>query len=348
MKVISTTLKLACCPLSMRDLAWAKNDADIRKAVENAHVYMVARKSQIHFSNVKVVGNKIDLDLVNAHGRVSISIPTNEPIFKPSLKKTLVLDVGSEEPHVLLKDETATETYGIRFYEVDDVFYKKASDKQLKKCLDDDSFVTWLSPEKLLHLYSNKLLHIPNFDKSKNFFWDYEVMGIGKVTGPSALKKRGIRDSFLKILESEIEDDEDIRDEAVLLFFDVLERDNSLLIGNSISINDFQVPLNGDEFPSIELLSHEAEKVFLKKFKPKYNAVLFPRWLADGSESLDYDVVDYAVGDNITLVFNGLDWLGGSNGNCLVYSKCSNLAVMKPTEFDDFLERKFIESVLAY
>lgn len=38
----------------------------------------------------------------------------------------------------------------------------------------------------------------------------------------------------------------------------------------------------------------------------------------------------------------------GSNGNCLVYCKNSNLSVMNPADFDVFLEKKFIDSVLSY
>lgn len=350
MKVISTTLKLACSPLSFHDIAWAKNDADLLSAIRKSRVYMVAKKPRIDFCDVKFVGHKIDFDLVSTCGRVSVSIPANEPIFKPSNKKTLVLDVGSKDAHILAKNEVVTKTRGIKFYEIDDAFYKKANDKELKKCLEDDSFVAWLSPEKLLFLYSNKMLRIPNFDKTKNFFWDYEVMYIGKVAHEIALKGHRHHESFLDILESEIDDCEDIRDDIVLLFFDVVERDNSLLIGNATSINEFQVPLNGKNLPSIELLSVEAENVFVDKFKPKYNAVLFHPYVkgVGGVGDLDYDVVDFALNDNINLMFKGMDWHGGANGNCLVYCKNSSLKVMKPTTFDEFLEEKFIESVLSY
>ena len=53
MKVISTTLKLACCPLAFHDIAWAKNDVDYRKSLGKARVYMVAKKLRIDFCNVK-------------------------------------------------------------------------------------------------------------------------------------------------------------------------------------------------------------------------------------------------------------------------------------------------------
>lgn len=348
MKVISTTLKLACSPLAFNDIAWAKHDVDFKDAVGKARVYMVAKKSRLCFRNVKVVGNRIALDISDDLGSVSITIPSNEPIFKPSDKKTLVLDVGFKECHILAKNEEFAKTYGIRFYEVDEAFYKKASDKELKKCLDDDSFVAWLTPEKMLYLYSKKLLRIPNFDKTKNFFWNYEVVRIGKVTSPAALKKRKVRESFLEILESEIEDDEDFRDEAVLLFFDVFERDNSLLIGNSMSVNEFQVPLNGEELPSMELLSLKTENALLHKFKPKYNAVLFKNPEIEESDSSEYDITDYAISDSITLMLKRLNWVGGPDGDCLVYCKGDGLSVMKPASFDEFLEKKFIEDVLSY
>jgi hypothetical protein len=350
MKVISTTLKLACCPLAFHDIAWAKNDVDYRKSLGKALVYMVAKKPRIDFCNVKFSGHKVDLDLVSECGRVSVSIPATEPLFKPSEKKTLVVDVGAEKPHVLAKDEVVAKTHGIKFYEIDTSFLEKATDKDLKKCLDEDSFVAWLSPETLLYLYSKKLLRIPNFDKTKKFLWNYEVMYMGKVINPEPLKRRRHHESFLDILESEIEDCEDIRDNVVLLFFDVEERDNSLLIGNAASVNEFQIPLNGKNLPSMELLSVEAERVFVEKFKPKYNAVLFHPCLAGAGDldACEFDVVDYAVDDYVTLAFKGFEWHGGDAGNCLVYSKGAGLKVMHPMDFDDFLERKFIESVLAY
>ena len=344
MKVISTTLKLACCPLAFHDIAWAKNDVDYRKSLGKARVYMVAKKPRIDFCNVKFSGHKVDLDLVSECGRVSVSIPATEPLFKPSDKKTLVVDVGVEKPHILAKDEVVAKTHGIKFYEIDTAFYEKATDKELKKCLDDDSFVAWLTPEKLLYLYSNRLLRIPNLDKTKCFLWNYEPMYIGIVVDESAVKHHRHHETFLDLLESEIEDCEDIRDDVVLLF-----RDNSLLIGNAVSINEFQAPLAGKRLPSIELLSMAAESVFVEKFKPKYNPALFHPYL-NGEETVldsEYDAIDYAFDDWMTLVFKGMNWYGGLEGNCLVYSKGDNLRVMRPTDFDEFLERKFIESVLA-
>ena len=348
MKVLSTTLKLACSPLSVNDIAWAKNDKDIQKAIEKAHAYMVVKKSQIYFSNICFGGDKINFDLVNECGRVSVSIPTNQDFFKPASTKNLVLNI---ENNVVEKNSLVATAHGIEFYGVDKKIFEKAlnaNDKEWKKVLNEDSFVDWLSPEKLLYLYSNKLLRIPNFDKTKKFFWDYEVMYIGKVAHENALKTHKKHESFLEILESEIEDYEEARNDIVLLFFEADERDNSLLIGNAISINEFQVPLNGKNLPSIELLSMKAENVFIDKFKPKYNAVLFHPYSKsdDGLDPSEYDIIDYAIDDKVTLMFKELDWLGGSNGNCLVYCKNSNLSVMNPADFDVFLERKFIDSVL--
>lgn len=350
MKVISTTLKLACCPLAFHDIEWAKNDVDYLKSLAKARVYMVAKKPCVEFCNVKYTGHKIELDLVSRYGRVSVSISANEPIFKPNAKKTLVLDVGGDELHVLAKDEVVAKTRGIKIYEVDTASYEKANGKDLKKYLDEDSFVAWLTPEKLLYLYSKKILRIPNFDKARNFFWDYEPMFIGKVVDDNAVKKHhGHHETFLDYLESEVEDCDDVRDDIVLLFFEIEERDNSLLIGNATSFNEFQLPLNGLSLPSIELLSMDAENVFVEKFKPKYNAVLFHPYLngADSLSNSGCDAIDYAIDDSITLLFKGMDWRGGIGGNCLVYSKGENLRVMPPSDFDDFLERKFIESVLA-
>ena len=69
--------------------------------------------------------------------------------------------------------------------------------------------------------------------------------------------------------------------------------------------------------------------------------------VATEPEFAKIDIADFSVDDCITLMFKGMDWLGGPKGNCLVYSKNEELNVMPPAVFDDFLERKFIESVLA-
>lgn len=350
MKVLSTVLKLVCSPLSARDIAWAKNDDDVKKAIRKAHAYMIAKKPQIYFNNINIVNDKINLDLVNTCGHANISIPTNQEFFKLNDNKELVFDI---ENNIIIKKGCVACARIINFYAVDKKTCEKAlnaNEKELKKLLNEDTFAGVLAPEKLLYLYSNKLLRIPNFDKTKKFFWDYEIMYIGKVAHGNPSKKHKDRESFLEILESEIEDYEDIRDDVVLLFFDVVERDNSLLVGNSTSINEFLVPLNEKSLPSIETLSVKAENVFVDKFKPKYNAVLFHPY-SKNDEDLDvseYDIIDYAIDDKVTLMFKELDWFGGTNGNCLVYCKNSNLSVMSPADFDVFLEKKFIDSVLSY
>ena len=348
MKVLSTTLKLACCPLSVNDIVWAKHDKDVQRAIAKAHAYMVVKKPKIYFCNICTGSDKINFDLVNECGRVSVSIPSNQAFFKPASTKKLILNI---EDNIVEKNKVVSTARGIEFYAVDKKIFEKslkADDKELKKALNEESFVDWLTPEKLLYLYSNKLLRIPNFDKTKKFFWNYEVMYIGKVAHENALKRQKKHESFLEILESEIEDYEEMRNDIVLLFFDADERNNSLLIGNAVSISEFHIPLNGKNLPSIDLLSMKAENVFLDKFKPKYNAVLFQSYSngGEGFESSEYDIIDYAIDDKVTLMFKELDWLGGSNGNCLVYCKNSNLSVMNPADFDVFLERKFIDSVL--
>ena len=347
MKVLSTVLRLACSPLSLSDIAWAKNDGDIHRAIRNAHAYMIAKKPRIHFSNINVANEKINLDLVNICGHTSISIPTNQDFFKTKDNKKLVFDI---ENNIIVKNGNVASARGICFYEVEKKVLEKANEKEWKKHLNENSFAGWLTPEKLLYLYSNKLLRIPNFDKAKKFFWDYEIMYIGKVVHEYSLKKHKDRESFLEILESEIEEYEDVRDDIVLLFFDVDERDNSLLVGNATSINEFLAPLNETKLPSIETLSLKAENAFVDKFKPKYNAVLFHPYSKneEGRDASEYDIIDYAIDDKMTLMFKEMDWMGGSNGNCLVYCKNSNLSVMNPADFDVFLEKKFIDSVLSY
>ena len=347
MKVLSTVLKLACSPLSVSDIAWAKNDDGVKKAIRKAHAYMIAKKPRIYFSNINVANDKINFDLVNACGIASITIPTTQEFFKTSDNKKLVFNI---ENNIIIKNGCVASAREIAFYEVEKKVIEKAKEKDLKKHLNEDSFAGWLAPEKLLYLYSNKLLRIPNFDKTKKFFWDYEIMYIGKVVHENSLNKYKDRESFLEILESEIEEYEDVRDDIVLLFFDVDERDNSLLVGNATSINEFLAPLNEKKFPSIETLSVKAENAFVDKFKPKYNAVLFHPYSKndEGLDSFEYDIIDYAINDKVTLMFKEMDWLGGSNGNCLVYCKNSNLSVMNPADFDVFLEKKFIDSVLSY
>jgi hypothetical protein len=124
MKVLSTVLRLACSPLSLSDIAWAKNDDDIHRAIRNAHAYMIAKKPRIHFSNINVANEKINLDLVNMCGHTSISIPTNQDFFKTKDNKKLVFDI---ENNIIVKNGNVASARGICFYEVEKKVLEKAN-----------------------------------------------------------------------------------------------------------------------------------------------------------------------------------------------------------------------------
>ena len=356
MNVLSTTLKLVCCPLLANDIARAMKDECIQNAIINAQLYMVAKKPLVYFSNVNIDAQKIDLDLVNAYERVSISIPIDQPIFKSDDQKTLVFDVISKEKSFFVKNSSVVENaYEINVYAVDNALYdklcaEKINEKKLRKHLNADSFVIRLTPEKILYLYLNDKLRIPNFDKTKKRFWKYEVMYIDKISADNALDYYSNCGSFLKIVQSKIDEYESDRDDVVVLFFNAQECDKSLLIANDTSFNDFQKRLNPKKMPSVDLLSLKTEVFFIDKFKPKCDEMQFHEYFErKGCSGIsEYDVIDYAINDGINLVLKDMNWLGGLNGNCLVYCKNSQLSVMNPADFNDFLERKFLESVLSY
>lgn len=336
MNVISTTLKLVCCPLTTNDFSWAKNDSEIQGAIKNAHVYMIAKKSQIRFSNIEFDGDKVDLNLVNAYGKVRVSIPVDQPIFKPSSKKTLVLEAVSDEEEILFNDSFDSETSEINFYQIDASLYEKnlAKGKNIRKYLDE-CFVVRLTPEKLLYLYLDEKIRIPNSDITGSFLWNYDIVCVNKITEQEDLEEKDESESLLNVLQSEVDEFGDLRNDVVLLFFNAQERDNSLLIANTTSFSDFQKLFCWEKMPSVELLSLKTEKPFENKSR-------------ENSNFSQYDVVDYTINDNINLIFNDMKWLGGKFGNCLVYCKDSNLSVMNPTNFNDLLEKKFMESVLSY
>ena len=351
MNVISTTLKLVCCPLTTNDFSWAKKDSEIQSAIKNAHVYMIAKKSQIRFSNIEFDGDKIDLNLINAYGLVRVSIPVDQPIFKPHNKKKLVLEVVSDGENILVDDSFAAETSEISFYQIDHSLYETclAKGKDLKKHLDEN-FVIRLTPEKLLYLYLNEKIRIPDSDITGSFLWNYDVVCVNKVKNWKEQKDKDGCESLLDALQSEVDGCGNIRDDVVLLFFNAQERDNSLLIANATSFNDFQKLFCWEKMPSVELLSLKTEKPFESKSREntitQYDVADYAK--NDNVNLSQYDVVDYTINDNINLIFKDMKWLGGKFGNCLVYCKDSNLSVMNPTNFNDLLEKKFMESVLSY
>lgn len=354
MNVLSTTLKMVCCPLPVHDLAKAKKDECIQNAIINAQLYMIARKPQVYFSNVNVDRKKIDLDLANAYGRVSISIPLDQPIFKPDVEKTFVFDVRSTENDSFIENNPVENACEIYVYAIENALYekltqKKFNEKKLRKHLNDDSFVIRLTPEKLLFLYLNDKLQIPNFDKTKKYFWEYEVMFIDKIPASSMVDGCWNYDSFLKIIQSEIGEYEGEQDDMVLLFFNAQECDKSLLIANDTTFNDFEKRLNFRKMPSVDLLSLKTEVFFIDKFKPKCDEMQFHEYFErKGCSGIsEYDVIDYAINDSINLVLRDMKWFGGLNGNCLVYCKNSQLSIMNPADFNEFLEKKFLESVLS-
>ena len=348
MKIISTKLKLAYSPLSARELAWAKDDEDIQRALSKAHLYMIAKKPQIYFSNVKTGNSIISLDVVNTNGRASASISTNQSLFTIEDDKDLFVRVGSNEKVIAMNGDTCETAHGLQFYKIDHAKCNGRSIDSLRQYMTPENFVLWLSPEKLLYHYRNHQLRIPNFDKSKDFFWNYEVMYIGKATEQSVFQRLDGHKTLLHILEEEIEEYKQIRDDVVLLFFEVSESDQGLLVERTTPATDVVDAIEGSNYPSIKTLLLEAEKIFVNKFVPKHNDVIFKQYpkSEDGLYSYDYDIIDYTIKDGINLSFKDIVFVGGSEGNHLVYCKGEKLAVMGDQDYQEFLSKKMMERII--
>ena len=340
MKFISTKLKLAYSPISARELAWAKDDKDIQNALSNAHLYMIAKKPQIYFHNVKVENSVVSLEIKNTKGCASISIPTHQSIFAIEPDKELLVRIGSNEKVIAMNGDTCEIAHGLQFYKIERAKCNGCSNDSLEQYITSENFVLWLSPEKLLFQYKNQQLQVPNFDKSKNFFWDYEVMYIGKATKQSAFQRLDGHKTLLHILEKEIEDYKQIRDDVVLLFFKVSDSESATFFDKTTSEEDFFQLIDGT--PSIKILSLEAEKIFVSTFKPKYNKTIFKQYPKgdDGLYSYNYDFIDYTIADSINLVFKNCVFRGGNEGNHLVYSKDSGLVVKEGKDFQEYIAEK--------
>ena len=243
-----------------------------------------------------------------------------------------------------MNGDTCETAHGLQFYKIEHTKCNGCSIDSLRQYMTPENFVLWLSPEKLLFHYRNRQLRIPNFDKSKIFFWNYEVMYIGKATEQSVFQRLDGHKTLLHILEEEIEEYKQIRDDIVLLFFEVSESDQGLLVDQTTSEEEFIHSIEGTNLPSIKTLSLEAEKIFVNKFDPKHNDITFKQYpvSADGLYSYNYDIIDYTIDDGINLVFKDYVFRGGNGGNHLVYSKDSGLIVKEENDFQEYIEKKMI------
>lgn len=347
MKMISTTLKLAFCPLSAREMTMAYDDADIAKALEHAHIYMIAKKTQIYFSNVRSEGNHLKLKIQDKDKFVDVSLPLDQSIFVTDPNNDLILDIGSNDKNVVVENDVVSVAHGLKFYQLDRNIANHIDKSSLKSYMTPENFVVWLSPEKLLYHYRNKQLRIPNFDKSKDSFWNYEILYIGKATEESVLKRLDGHKTFLKILQSEVEEYKQIRDDIVLLFFEVNESTQGLLVEKNTSEKEFIDAVTNENLPSIETLCLEAEKIYVNKFTPKYNEIIFKSYpqSADGLCRYDYDIIDYTLSDGINLLFKNMTFVGGDRGNHLVYMKGEGVHVETSAGLHQILANKMIDAM---
>lgn len=345
MKMMSTILKLAYSPLSAREISKACNDECILSALEQAHIYMIAKKPQIYFSDIRTENNQLKLKIKNVIGSMDVSIPLNQPIFETDLNKELILDIGSNDRYIKKKNGVVCNAHGLNFYQIDKDILKNISEEALDLYMVPENFIFWLTPEKLLFLYRNKDVRIPNFDKTKEFFGDYEVLYIGKATEERVLERLDGHKTFLKILQSEIESYKQIRDDVVVLFFEVDESRHSILMDEKTTEQDIADAIMIRNLPSVETLCLEAEKIYINKFTPKYNEIVFKQYPKsdDGLFRYNYDIILYTLHDSINLLFKNMVFSGGYKENHLLYVKNEGVSVQTHESLKSVLSNKIIE-----
>lgn len=310
-------LSLAYSPLSSYDFAMLKNDQAIKRAIEHSTFYIIARRPVLYFNKVSVDKKSWSL-IFEIHQNEN-----SEILFcKIPLDQENLFDVYDNPISLRF-------WYNDEKYAVEGPVKNKVSGIQLYSGKDFTNFRLWLTPEKFLKHYDSGSLEATIEGNYINFR-KYEVLYVGKATEQSILKRLSNHSKLQEILsvENNISDGELIKDETVLLLFELTPELLTRTYATKEDLKHF-IPILKGELPSQNKITSDAEKAFIKLMSPKYNSIQYKKY-PEGSDGLyedKYDHILYYIKDEIQLAYSNSIIRGGIEKSQIIIKEQKELII---------------------
>lgn len=298
----TTKLALAYCPLCNYDFEQVKSDKTIQKILNGAMLYAIAQRSILTFENINFTKDKrslvFEIHLQGTSLKLECSLPLYQKIFNTSETEGVSVEFGSYDPNWKQSEFPLNNINGINFFDKD------------KNCL------FWLSSDRFLHLYWNKII-IANVIGDIRPFTEFRIHYVGKATSQKVWNRLTGHYSLQKILGLERPNVAGSlpSHEIILLIFRVADKLEIKILGDKTDL--FIDRSISPKLPDDKTISLDAEKALIRLLNPQYNHPTkrfsnYPK-STDGLYQFNYDRFAYLIKDDITLVYEDNKIVGSYN-----------------------------------
>lgn len=308
----ATKLKLAYPPISNHDFTIIKKEKIVQQILESSTLYMITQRSLLTFENITFSDNTgtLHFEIVqNGTGKsVNCSLPLYQEYIGKDENQPIEVYFYSHDKKWNQTTLPLTNVNGIKFY-----------DHNL-------NFLLWISPDKFLHHYNNKMISATINGDCKPFTY-FNIHYVGKATDQEIWKRLTGHSTLQDILslENPFNYGSLPSHEIVLLLFRVVDNFSIRIFDNSGDIDEYVDKLIENNHPTNKDISLDAEKALIKVLNPTYNKRKFPKYpiSKDGLSKFNFNRVVYHISENISLSY--------STGkiNCNIDDKLSDLIAIE-------------------
>lgn len=311
----ATKLKLAYAPLSNHDFTIVKAEKIVQQILEGSMLYAITQRPLLTFENIthEEATETLHFDIFQqgTNLNVNCSLPLYQEHIGQDETKPVEVNFGSYDKNWNQTALPLTDLNGIQFYD------------------HESNFLLWLSPDKFLHHYSNKIISATIIGDYKPLT-TFNVHYVGKATDQEIWRRLTGHPTLQDILSLENPFNYGTlpTHEIVLLLFRVADNFSIRILDGTDNIDEFVDTILGKDHPTEKDVSLDAEKVLIKVLDPTYNYKKFPNYpiSKDGLYKFNFNRFAYQISENITLAY--------SDGaiNCNINDNLSDLIAIENNE----------------
>lgn len=290
-KSLYSILQFGYAPLSSYDFEMLKNDQEVKEALRNSVIYIIAKRPLIQFVNIEIDNDNrtlnFDLHREDIKEDVKCVFPFDE---NPELKfgDEVIIHLGSQtnDPKI---------THGIKFFN------------------ENEDFLFWASPERFLYLSSQELIKLYTSKDTKEFM-SFKVLYVGKCTDEHIFKRFEGHHALQRILIEEriINKQYDKSHEFVIIPFEFLDN-REITVYGSENIEDLVDQIeNPKKIIEQKKIALDVEKALIKCLDPRFNKEKFNSYpkSIDGLYKEKLERIVYQIRENILLEYDHGTFVG--------------------------------------
>jgi len=299
-------LSLAYSPLCNYDFVFLRDDVDIRSAIEESNLYIIAQRPEMFFTQLRqsMDGTTIEFEIQQHQNRKSLKC--SMPAYQSAFKTENAIGMQLAFEFMTKNDRT------------DEPPFNNLRCISLRE-LDSDGvphFRIWFTPEKFLQNYWTGLIEAEVAGNIMDFT-RYRVHYVGQSSKQEIWERLTGHKKLQDILSLEFP----FRygglptHEIVILAMNFIDNMEIRSLGQDSTFEDFLAAVTGKEFPDKNEIFLDAEKALIQAMKPRYNEKQFPNYpkSSDGLEHANYRSVTYSVNEPITLIYPNGEIVGSLN-----------------------------------